>query len=269
MRRVALCRYQRLHRRPPVGALSRHSALAELARVQPLLSACPRFSLSLVSGATLFPSSPLRSMGSFIIATLLLLPSTAAPPPPPPSLTPVIYSGFTVSLLAGSGVTSSRDGTGSAAAFSSTAALASDGQLLYVVDSVDSLLRVVTVDIGNVTTLAGGLRGSTDGLGSTAQFSGPQGITRCPDGVLYVADTANHLIRRVSAGGNVSTLTGSGAAFLQDGPPAQASFNLPRAIACDATGAALYVADAGEHRLLRAPTLSSHTLRRQQLHSQD
>jgi len=108
-----------------------------------------------------------------------------------------------------------------------------------------------------VTTLAGtGSSGSTDNsTGTLASFSKPRGITR--DGTnLYVADTYNHLIRKiVISTGVVTTLAGTGSSGSTDNSTGtSASFNGPRGITTDGTN--LYVADFSNH-LIRKIVIST------------
>ncbi len=103
---------------------------------------------------------------------------------------------------------------------------------------------------GTVTLLAGsGKPGQTDGQGAAAQFKSPGGIAVDePRQVIYVADTANNVIRRVSFSGLVTTFAGSGRGDFADGTGTQASFKSPAGIAVDATGN-VYVADTGNSRI--------------------
>lgn len=106
-------------------------------------------------------------------------------------------------------------------------------------------IHKVTPD-GVVTTLAGsyGAVGAwADGAGAQARFSDPQGIAVDAAGNLYVADTGNQVIRKITPAGMVSTLAGSaGLAGSADGAGAAARFNRPGALAVDAAGT-VYVAD--------------------------
>jgi len=104
----------------------------------------------------------------------------------------------------------STDGTGTAAKFSGPAGVTTDGSNLYVADTGNNAVRKIVIATGAVTTLAGGTFGSTDGMGSAAQFYSPTGITT--DGTnLYVADRLNTTIRKiVIAAGSVTTLAGTG-----------------------------------------------------------
>ena len=141
-----------------------------------------------------------------------------------------IASGAVVTTLAGSASTGSADGTGSSARFywPSGAAVDSSGNS-YVADTGNGTIRTVT-SAGVVSTLAGsaGNFGSTDATGSNARFYGPQGVAVDSSGNLYVADTANHTIRKITSGGVVSTLAGlAGTNGLTDGTGSSARFQRP------------------------------------------
>ena len=104
---------------------------------------------------------------------------------------------------------------------------------------------------GVVTTLAGlaGNSGSADGTGSAARFNSPRGVAVDSAGKVYVADTNNHTIRRITAGGVVTTLAGlPGSSGTTDATGNNARFNQPRGIAVDGAGV-LYVADTNNHTI--------------------
>ena len=103
---------------------------------------------------------------------------------------------------------------------------------LFVVDG--DVIRKITPD-GQVHTLAGGTRGHVDGQGITARFSSPLGIATGPDGSLYVADSGNRRIRKITPDGYVGTLAG-GASGYRDGFGPNAEFEYPAGIAVDAQG---------------------------------
>jgi len=85
--------------------------------------------------------------------------------------------------------------------------------------------------------------GSADGQGAVARFHYPRGIAADPDGNIYVADTSNNTIRRITTNGVVSTLAGkAGVAGAADGVGSEAQFNYPCDLAVDASGT-IYVAD--------------------------
>ncbi len=148
-----------------------------------------------------------------------------------------------VSTLAGSGAFGNANGPGSTASFSGLCGVAVDllGNV-YVADTQNCLIRKITPG-GVVSTLAGnGLVGSADGLATAASFNNPSGVAVDSSGTVYVADTLNNLIRKITPGGVVSTLVGSGSAGSNDGTGSAASFNNPFGIAIDSSGI-LYVAD--------------------------
>ncbi|HEY4195977.1 MAG TPA: hypothetical protein VGM63_10605, partial [Mucilaginibacter sp.] len=120
-----------------------------------------------------------------------------------------IAPGGVVTTLAGSGSIGSADGTGASASFYFPNSLAVDALgNVYVTDDVNNLIRKITPG-GVVTTFAGtGLAGSANGLGTTASFSDPAGITLDIAGNAYVADANNNLIRKISPAGLVTTLAG-------------------------------------------------------------
>jgi sugar lactone lactonase YvrE len=157
-----------------------------------------------------------------------------------------VTSGGVVTTLAGSaGQTGSADGAGSAARFAYPQGVAVDSAgNLYVADTFNYTIRKVTGG-GVVTTLAGsaGQAGSADGTGSAARFYSPWGVAVDSAGDLYVADTYNYTIRKVTSGGVVTTLAGSprqsGSA---DGTGSAARFYNPRDVAVDSAGN-VYVAD--------------------------
>src|ERR1017187_5430782 len=96
------------------------------------------------------------------------------------------------------------------------------------------------------TTFAGvASTGNADGVGTAAQFNYPDGIAADTNGNLYVADTLNHTIRRISSGGVVSTIAGfAGNPGSADGTGRSARFNSPSGVAIDNAGN-LYIADTG------------------------
>jgi hypothetical protein len=160
-----------------------------------------------------------------------------------------------VSTLAGSaGQLAYVDAKGNNARFDHPWGLAADGAgNVYVADAKENVIRKITPQ-GDVTTVAGdktGVAGSKDGAGGVAQFNNPSGVAIDGQDILYVADTGNNTIRKITPNGNdvnVSTLAGTArpdGGFADDpsGTGAAARFSAPYSVAVDATGN-LYVADA-------------------------
>jgi sugar lactone lactonase YvrE len=141
-----------------------------------------------------------------------------------------------VSTVAGDGSPAFRDDPHSdQAAFADPFAIAlnRDG-VIYVSDAGNSnRIRKLTPD-GTVTTLAGGAEGYADGLGANASFNTPSGLALDANGNVYVADTGNNRIRKITPEGLVSTIAGDGKAGYADGPALQARFDGPIGIAVDA-----------------------------------
>ena len=135
------------------------------------------------------------------------------------------------------------DGAGPAAAFHTPSALAIDSAgNLVVADTGNHAIRKVT-PAGVVTTLAGnGQPGYSDGAGSAARFNGPVGVALDKDGNVFVADTYNDRIRRITPDGMVSTVAGDGVPGDLDGAALAARFDTPTALVVDEAGDVL-VAD--------------------------
>ena len=156
-----------------------------------------------------------------------------------------------VTTLAGSTTFGNADGTGSGASFRFPSGVAVDGSgNLFVADSRNYKVRKITPD-GVVTTFAGsGSLGSADGTGTAASFNVMYGVAVDGSGTVYVADSGNNKIRKVTPGGAVSTLAGSGAAGSLDGAGAAATFYFPAGIAVDSSGN-VYTADRTNNKIRR------------------
>jgi sugar lactone lactonase YvrE len=157
-----------------------------------------------------------------------------------------ITPGGVVTTFAGTaGANGYADGIGAAARFDHPAGLAIDSSNnLYVADYTNTVIRKVT-PTAVVTTLAGsaGQHGTADGLGSAARFHYPHGVAVEPGGIVYVADSGNHTIRKITPDGMVATIAGvplqPGSA---DGVGTAATFNSPHGLARDNAGN-IYIAD--------------------------
>jgi sugar lactone lactonase YvrE len=158
----------------------------------------------------------------------------------------------TVSTLAGlAGNFGTNDSFGAGARFYGPQAVAANtaGQL-YVADSANSTIRKITSG-GSVSTFAGvaGVSNSFDGAGSNAQFYHPEGVATDPGGNVYVADTWNHTIRKITPTGAVTTLAGLAGDFgAADGTSSKARFNRPAGITVD-SATNLFVADSLNHTI--------------------
>ena len=143
------------------------------------------------------------------------------------------------------GQSGSVDGTGAAARFNLPTGITCNAQGdLYVSDLGSHLIRRVTA-AGAVSTLAGqaGVSGSADGSGTAALFFKPAGLAIDSTGNVYVADMGNSTLRKISAGGVVSTLAGLPTIDgLMDGAGSNAWFAEPEGLTLDSAGN-IYVAD--------------------------
>ncbi|MDH3238371.1 MAG: hypothetical protein OEM47_07605 [Deltaproteobacteria bacterium] len=170
-----------------------------------------------------------------------------------------VTSAGVVTLFAGSdtGEEGFEEGTGTAARFRMPRGVASDGSFLYIADTGNHAIRKIDIGSGAVTTVAGdGFPGlPTD---TPSRFRSPEGIAVLGSNV-YVADTGNHAIQKVTPAGVVTNFAGSDAAvsgFVDDTGTA-ARFHAPRGIAAVET--TLYVADTGNHAVRRISTLRKVT----------
>ena len=154
--------------------------------------------------------------------------------------------GHPVTTVAGSGEAGWADGPGASAKFSKPSGLALDGKgALYVAERGGNVIRKITGWEGAgavVSTIAGGgLPAWADGQGTAARFSAPEDLAVGPDGALYVADTGNQRIRRVTIDGAVTTFAGSGESVSRNGIGLGAAFKDPRGVAFRPDGKLLVV----------------------------
>ncbi len=171
---------------------------------------------------------------------------------------------FRIRQVSSSGIITTVAGTG-ATGFAGDAAKATAGQIsavvgivadaagnFYISDTGNNRIRKIT-SAGIISTFAGngntGLSG--DGAAATnATLSQPTGLALDSAGNLYIADSANNVIRKVGSDGNINRIVGSGfTGFLGDGGQAQyVNLNGPRGVAVDGNGN-IYVADTENHRI--------------------
>ena len=174
-----------------------------------------------------------------------------------------ITSSGVVTTFAGSpGLAGSTDGSGTAARFNSPAGLAVDSSgNVFVCDAANHTIRKIT-SAGVVSTVAGspGLTGTANGTGASARFNTPAGITVDPAGNLYVADSANHAIRKITPAREVTTLAGlPGTSGSTDATTAaNARFNSPKSLTLDAAGT-FHVADTGNHTIRKITSAGAVT----------
>ncbi len=140
------------------------------------------------------------------------------------------------------------DGIGTAARFYRPVGVVADAEgNVYVGDLFNHRIRKITAS-GVVTTLAGSSYGFNNGPGKDALFAFPAGLALDKQGNLYVADTENDRIRKITPTGVVSTFAGTASQGTANGIATSADFFLPREIDIDSEGN-MYVADAGNHRI--------------------
>lgn len=166
-------------------------------------------------------------------------------------------TGVVTTVAGKAGAFGSIDGIGSEARFGlrygGPYGVAVDKQgNVFVADTSNHTIRKIT-PLGNVSTVAGlaGEIGSTDGVGSAARFNRPQGVAVDDNGILFVADTYNNTVRKITNAGVVSTLAGLAGVFgSADGTGGAAKFGITTSVAVDG-GGNVFVADPNNHTLRR------------------
>jgi sugar lactone lactonase YvrE len=141
------------------------------------------------------------------------------------------------------------DGTGSAVKFFHPTGLARDAQgYIYIADCENNRIRRMN-NFGQVTTIAGnGAQGAANGMGTAATFHYPQSLAVDAAGNIYVADDGNHLIRKITPAGMVTTLAGNATQRAVDGTGAAAGFSSLRGGTCVDASNNVYVGDGGTVR---------------------
>jgi sugar lactone lactonase YvrE len=155
-----------------------------------------------------------------------------------------------VSTLAGSpGVQGTASGTGGNAQFYDMQNIAADNfGNLYVADGMSDTVRKVVIATGAVTTFAGtaGVVGSSDGTGGESRWNDPTGIATDAAGNVYVSDTGNCTVRKITPSGVVTTIAGiPGVPWSQVGP---GLFTAPAGLSVDSSGN-IFVGDVGTYRI--------------------
>lgn len=159
---------------------------------------------------------------------------------------------YTINTFAGNGSAgySGDGGSATSAQFDLPLGLAFDSSgNMYIADSVNNCVRKISG--GTISTVAGNGTGgySGDGAAATkAELLTPSGVAVDSSGNLYIADTANHVIREVSTSGTITTIAGDNTGgYAGDGGPAiSAELDLPTSVAVDSSGN-IYIADSGNN----------------------
>ncbi|WP_184549538.1 MBG domain-containing protein [Mucilaginibacter sp. FT3.2] len=162
-----------------------------------------------------------------------------------------------VSTFAGNPKKGAKNGQDTAARFNYPTGVTVDkSDNVYVADFSNNMIRKITPG-GLVSTFAGNVNdGRKDGNGTTANFNHPYSLTFDPtSGNIIVADTYNNMIRRITPGGDVTTIGGTGAPGRTNGFTTNATFKIPYSVAIGKNGV-IYVADQGNSciRTLYAPS---------------
>jgi sugar lactone lactonase YvrE len=169
----------------------------------------------------------------------------------------VVDAQTNVSTLAGVGGCCNNgnvDGVGTAAKFDTPGGLGVNAAAttVFVADTKNNRIRQIDIATGTVSAFAGSLTklsGTTDATGSAARFNQPLGLVVDASGNVYVADTGNNSIRKITPGGVVTTIAGSptGASGFSDALGTTALFSSPSGVALDRAGTTLYVADTNNN----------------------
>ena len=192
----------------------------------------------------------MRTSRGILFASISLLCACSSVPAPTSSTTEPSEPPATLAPLAGPGVYTASLGSFDSYALMAFPVLDSAG-VLYLSDPTRNIISMVSTD-GEVSTFAGsGEAGSMDGTSEKAAFDHPTGLAFSPSGELYVADTGNNLIRKISTDGEVSTFARGGTVQIGDDPSRDVPLDRPTGLAFSPSGE-LYVADTGNNWIRRA-----------------
>ena len=170
-----------------------------------------------------------------------------------------------VSTIAGTGNYGYLDGPALQAQFNYPYGIAFDSSNgnIFVADTSNSVIRLINMTSGNVSTFAGnGALGFSNGPALQAQFYNPYGIAfDSSNGNILVADTYNNVIRLINiTSGNVSTFAGNGALGFSNGPALQAEFNNPYGVGFDSSNGNILIADSSNNRIAMSLCFKSFSI---------
>lgn len=169
----------------------------------------------------------------------------------------VINSSGVINTFAGTGAAGFADGPSGTAQFwnpvgqnaypAGKLAISNDNSFLYVADTLNNRVRQINISTGIVSTIAGSAANGYTGDGgpaTAAQLNGPTDVAVGPDGSLYIADKQNNVIRKMTVGGNIWTVAGTGTAGSSPNgtPSKQAMLNSPSGVWVTSANT-LYIAD--------------------------
>ncbi|KAK3246242.1 hypothetical protein CYMTET_44214 [Cymbomonas tetramitiformis] len=179
----------------------------------------------------------------------------------------LVIAASAVTTLAGGTSPDALDGTGTEARFNSPLGItaSADGNLVYVADTRNHLIRQIVVESRAVTTIAGksgDSSGSADGTGAAAEFSFPVQLEVLSDGdTLYVTDGLNNLLRRIYISSRrVTTVAGSETGYV-DGTGDSAEFYQPSGLTVSPDDSLVYVSDFYNHAIRRVKITSAANTR--------
>jgi DNA-binding beta-propeller fold protein YncE len=171
----------------------------------------------------------------------------------------IIISTVSVTTFAGSS-TGSTDGIGSNSQFNKPygVSISPDGVYALVADRDNHLIRHMIISTASVTTVAGVAlsTGSTNGVGTNANFNGPRDITISPDGVYaLIGDTLNNLVRKIIIStSTVTTFAGSLTSGATNGIGTNSRFKLPHGVPISPDGVYALIADRDNHLIRKIMT---------------